>query len=119
VTGPRTIVVDALEALDYPIVQGRLPENIAKPTLLVATASFVPGPTMFNLSWTEHVIVLTPLISEAADDDLERVVREVVAALIAAEPLLLVNGERTTVAGDAYNAFTLTVEVTTAIEESP
>jgi len=117
VTGPRTIVTEALQGLGYPIVQGRLPANIADPTLLVGTASFVPGPTMFNLSWTEHVIVLTPLLSEAADDELERVVREVVDALVAAEPLLLVNGERSTVAGDAYNAFTLNVEVTTAIEE--
>ena len=116
-TGPRTIVTEALQGLGYPIVQGRLPANIADPTLLVGTASFVPGPTMFNLSWTEHVIVLTPLLSEAADDELERVVREVVDALVAAEPLLLVNGERSTVAGDAYNAFTLNVEVTTAIEE--
>jgi len=117
VTGPRAIVVDALTGLGYPIVQGRLPANIADPTLLVGTASFVPGPTMFNLTWTLHVIVLSPLLGEVADDDLERVVREVVDALVDAEPLLLVNGERTTVVGDAYNAFTLTVEVTTAIKE--
>jgi hypothetical protein len=117
VTGPRSIVVDALTTLDYPIVQGRLPANIAAPTLLVSTASFIPGPTMFNLSWTLQVVVLSPLQTEAAEEDLERVVREVVHALVASQPLLLVNGERATVAGDAYNAFTLTVEVTTAIEE--
>jgi hypothetical protein len=118
-TGPREIVVDALTGLGYPIVQGRLPANIARPTLLVGTASFVPGPTMFNLTWTLHVIVLTPLLGESADDDLERVVRQVVAALVEAQPLLLVNGQRTAVAEDAYNAFTLNVEVTTAIEETP
>jgi hypothetical protein len=117
VTGPRSIVVDALTGLGYPIVQGRLPAGIADPTLLVSTASFIPGPTMFNLSWTLNVVVLSPLLTEAADDDLEHVVRHVVGALVEAQPLLLVNGERNTVAGDAYNAFTLTVEVTTAIEE--
>lgn len=116
-TGPREIVVDALAPLGYTIVQGRLPANISAPTLLVSTASFIPGPTMFNLSWTLHVVVLSPLLTEAADDDLERLVREVVHALVDSQPLLLVNGERAVVAGDAYNAFTLTVEVTTAIEE--
>jgi hypothetical protein len=64
-------------------------------------------------------VVLSPLLGENAEDDLEHVVREVVAALVDAQPLLLVNGERATVAGDAYNAFTLTVEVTTSIEETP
>jgi hypothetical protein len=117
VTGPREIVVDALAPLGYTIVQGRLPANISAPTLLVSTASFVPGPTMFNLTWSLQVVVLSPLLTEAAEEDLEHVVREVVLALVDAQPLLLVNGERNTVAGDAYNAFTLTVEVTTAIEE--
>lgn len=116
-TGPRAIVVDALTPLGYTIEQGRLPANITAPTLLVTTASFVPGPTMFNVSWTLHVVVLSPLTTEAADDDLEHVVRLVVGALVDAQPLLLVNGERAVVAGDAYNAFTLTVEVTTAIAE--
>jgi hypothetical protein len=117
VTGPREIVVDALTPLGYTIVQGRLPANIAAATLLVSTASFVPGPTMFNLTWSLQVVVLSPLLSEAAEEDLERLVREVVTALVDSQPLLLVNGVRDTVAGDAYNAFTLAVEVTTSIEE--
>ncbi|MFL6094569.1 MAG: hypothetical protein ACJ71Y_03895 [Blastococcus sp.] len=118
-TGPRQIVVDALAPLGYKIVQGRLPQNIAAPTLLVSTASFVPGPIIFNLAWTLQVVVLSPLLGEKAEDDLEQVVRQVAAALVAAQPLLLVNGDRATVADDAYNAFTLTVEVTTSIEETP
>jgi len=116
-TGPREIVVDALAPLGYTIVQGRLPANIAAPTLLVATASFVPGPTMFNLNWTVQVVVLSPLIGEAAEQDLEVVVRKVVDQLVDSQPLLLVNGERQVVAGDAYNAFTLIVEITTSIKE--
>lgn len=110
---PRQIVVDALTELGYPIVQSRLPGNIARPTLVVALGRIDAGPVQHALKWGVLVYVLTPHSDESAEDDLEQVVQDVVVALTVHQPMRLADGERQTVADDAYNAFALNVEVLT------
>jgi len=108
---PRKVVADALAATGFPIVQGRWPEHISKPTLVIALAELRPGPPQAQLTWGISVFVLSALTAEAAEDDLEVAVLAVVQALATAETVNLTGGTRQAVADDAFNAFGLTTEV--------
>jgi hypothetical protein len=111
---PRSVVLEALKPTGLKVVQGRLPTNIADPTLTVTTGEIENNATAgTGWLWTVTVTVLTPLIGETADDDLERTVLDVLGALLAAQPLTFAGGRRTAVAGDAYNAYELDVTVIT------
>jgi hypothetical protein len=110
---PRSVVAAALAGTGYTIVTGRWPENITAPTLVIATREIRPGPVQGNLTWVIPVYVLTALKGDTAEDDLEVALLRVVAALAAAQPLVLTGGTRAAVADDSYNAFGLDVEVYT------
>ena len=112
-SSPRGIVAAALAPTGYTIVDGRWPSNVTAPTLVIATRSVVPGPPQGQLTWTLAVYVLTAYLSETAEDDLEAALLKVVDALVAAQPLAFTQGTRQSVADDAFNAFSLEVEVYT------
>lgn len=112
---PRDIVRTALAATGYPVVSGRWPKNITEPTLVIALATVKPGPPQLQLTWGLSVYVLSALLDESAEDDLEAAVLVVVAALASAEEVLLNGGTRATAADDTFNAFGLDVEVYTPI----
>lgn len=115
---PRQVVLDALAPvtqppLAMPLVQGRWPANIARPTLAVTVGQITPQGVNTVRDWTVTVTVMTPIIGETADDDLEVAVMDVLAALDIAQPLTFTEGRRAAVAGDAYNAYQLDVTVYT------
>lgn len=110
---PRSLVVAALTPLGLPIVQGRWPSNISKPSLAVTVSTIEAQGTGTALLWTVTVTVLTPIVGETADDDLEATVIAVLNALDAAQPLMFAGGRRAVVQADAYNAYDLDANVIT------
>lgn len=113
----RQTVKDALAGLvenGLPIVDGKLPEQIDKPTLALGVTKVEPGPVSKLRTWTLWLAVLTKYVTEGVEDDLEATLTAVLDALDGARPtpLAWTAAERTPVKDDAYHAYAIAVTVT-------
>lgn len=86
-------------------------DGIEIPTLLVWPAELSPGPTLGTRTHELRVRLLTPVTdADAADDDLDELLPELLRLIEQHDPLTWTTAERGT-HGEDYHAWTITVRV--------